>query len=188
MADEDAELVALIDSEHDEGSRGALLVRLATDERLRRRYDELRTAGAPIAGSLEELLRQAPLEWLRAAILVWTRSPAAGRFASNGLRHLAAGIAIGLLAAGAAACGAAGFGLLKQAEDWRSAVVQYTNLYTNQTFSPLNPDASLQVIELCEGAWGQGGGHQPDPRKTWPSRACDLRLPSCSPSGVRRWA
>jgi hypothetical protein len=53
MADEDAELVALIDNEHDEGSRGALLARLATDERLgrlRRRNDELRTAGAPIAG------------------------------------------------------------------------------------------------------------------------------------------
>src|ERR1700690_2265221 len=30
MADEDAELVALIDNEHDEGSRGALLARLAT--------------------------------------------------------------------------------------------------------------------------------------------------------------
>jgi hypothetical protein len=30
----------------------------------------------------------------------------------------------------------------------RSAVVQYTNLYTNETFSPLNPDASLQAIEL----------------------------------------
>jgi hypothetical protein len=44
----------------------------------------------------------------------WTRSPAAGQFASNGLRQLAAGIAIGLLAAGAAACAAAGFGLLKQ--------------------------------------------------------------------------
>ena len=43
---------------------------MATDERLRRRYDELRTAGAPISGSLEELLGQAPLECLRAAILV----------------------------------------------------------------------------------------------------------------------
>ena len=70
MADEDAELVALIDKEHDEGTRLALLARFATDERLRRRYDELRTAGAPIAGSLEELLGQAPLECLRAAILV----------------------------------------------------------------------------------------------------------------------
>ena len=30
----------------------------------------------------------------------------------------------------------------------RSAVVQYTNLYTNQTFNPLNPGALLEAIEL----------------------------------------
>jgi anti-sigma factor RsiW len=56
MADEDAELVALIDNELDESSRNALSARLAADERLRQRYDELRAPGAPIAGSLEELL------------------------------------------------------------------------------------------------------------------------------------
>ncbi len=33
-------------------------------------------------------------------------------------------------------------------DDWRSAVVQYANLYTNETFSPLNPDPPLQAIEL----------------------------------------
>ncbi len=149
MADEDAELVALIDNELDEGRRGALLARLATDERLRQRYDELRAAGAPIAASLEELLGQAPLERLRAAIPGDgpVRQPP-GRFAGNGLRQLAAGVAIGLLAAGAAAWVAASFGLLKERDDWRSAVVQYTNLYTNETFSPLNPDAPLQAIEL----------------------------------------
>ena len=49
MTDEDAELVALIDNELDEGSRNALLARLAADERLRQRCDELRAAGAPIA-------------------------------------------------------------------------------------------------------------------------------------------
>jgi anti-sigma factor RsiW len=149
MNDEDAELVALIDNELDEGSRGALLARLATDDRLRQRYDELRAAGATIAGSLEELLGQAPLERLRAAIPAdgpVRRRP--GRFAGNGLRQLAAGIVVGLLAAGAAVWVAASFGLLQERDDWRSAVVQYTNLYTNDTFSPLNPDASLQAIEL----------------------------------------
>jgi len=40
------------------------------------------------------------------------------------------------------------FGLLNEREDWRSVVVEYTNLYTNETFNPLNPDASLQAIEL----------------------------------------
>ena len=149
MTDEDAELVALIDNELDEASRGALLARLATDERLRQRYDELRSAGVPIAAALEELLGQAPRERLRAAIAAdgSVRQPP-GRFAGNGLRQLAAGIAIGLLAAGAVAWVAASFGLLEEPDDWRSAVVQYTNLYTNETFSPLNPDAPLQAVEL----------------------------------------
>jgi anti-sigma factor RsiW len=39
-------------------------------------------------------------------------------------------------------------GLLRERQDWRTAVVEYTNLYTNETFSPLNPDASLQATEL----------------------------------------
>jgi anti-sigma factor RsiW len=149
MTDEDAQLVALIDNELDESSRGALLARLAADEGLRQRYDQLRAGGAQIAQSLEELLGQAPLERLRAAIPAErpVRQPPS-RFAGAGLRQLAAGIAIGLLAAGAAAWAAASFGLLKQQDDWRSAVVQYTNLYTNETFSPLNPDAPLQAIEL----------------------------------------
>jgi anti-sigma factor RsiW len=149
MTDEDAQLVALIDNELDEVSRGTLLARLATDERLRQRYDELRAGGAQIAASLEDLLGQAPLERLRAAIPADrpVRQPP-GRFAGNGLRQLAAGIAIGLLAAGAVAWVAASFGLLEEPDDWRSAVVQYTNLYTNETFSPLNPDAPLQAVEL----------------------------------------
>jgi anti-sigma factor RsiW len=149
MTDEDAELVALIDNELDEGSRGALLARLATDERLRLRYDELRAAGAPIAAALEELLGQAPLERLRAAIPVDgpVRQPP-GRFAGNGLRQLAAGIAIGLLAAGAVAWVAASFGLLEEPDDWRSAVAGYTDMYSNDTFTPLRPDAQLQAVEL----------------------------------------
>jgi anti-sigma factor RsiW len=149
MTDEDAELVALIDNELDEGSRGPLLARLAADERLRQRYDELRAAGAPIAASLAELLGQAPLERLRAAIPVdeSIRQPP-GRSASNGLRQLAAGVAIGLLAAAAAAWVAASFGLLKEREDWRSTVADYTNMYSNDTFTPLRPDAQLQAVEL----------------------------------------
>jgi hypothetical protein len=55
---------------------------------------------------------------------------------------------IGILAAGAAAWVALSLGLLRERQDWRTAVVEYTNLYTNETFSPLNPDASLQAIEL----------------------------------------
>jgi len=61
MTDDDAELVALIDNQLDESRRSALQARLAADEQLRRRYDELREASAPIAASLDALLEQAPL-------------------------------------------------------------------------------------------------------------------------------
>ena len=146
---DDAALVALIDNELDESTRNALLARLAADERLRRRCDELRGAGAPLAASLDALLRQAPLARLRAAIPV--DAPvrlAPRRFAGIALRELAAGLAIGLLVAGLALWAAFSFGLLDERGDWRSAVVEYTDLYTNETFSSLNPDAALQATEL----------------------------------------
>ena len=149
MSDDDAELVALIDNELDESRRTALLARLAADERLRQRYEELREAGAPLAGSLDALLGQAPLARLRAALPADEppRQPSR-RFSGIALRELAAGVVIGFLAAGVAAWAASGFGLFGGREDWRSAVTEYTNLYTNETFTPLNPDAALQAAEL----------------------------------------
>jgi anti-sigma factor RsiW len=149
MTDDDAELVALIDNELDESSRNALLARLAADEGLRRRYDELRGAGAPIREGFDALLEQAPLARLRAALPtdVGARSPPR-RFAGIAWRDLAAGIAIGLVAASAAAWVAMSFGLFNEREDWRSAVAEYAELFTNETFSPLNPDPALQAAEL----------------------------------------
>jgi anti-sigma factor RsiW len=148
MADDDAELVALIDNELDESRRTALWARLAADERLRQRHEELRQTGAPLAASLDELLTQAPLARLRAAFAAEEppRQPSRRLFGIT-LRDLAAGM-IGILAAGATAWVALSLGLLRERQDWRTAVVEYTNLYTNETFSPLNPDASLQAIEL----------------------------------------
>jgi anti-sigma factor RsiW len=148
MADDDAELVALIDNELDENRRTALLARLAADERLRQRYEELRRTGAPLAAYLDVLLTQAPLVRLRAALPAQEppRLPSR-RLSGITLRDLAAGT-IGILAAGAAAWVALSLGLLRERQDWRTAVVEYTNLYTNETFSPLNPDASLEAIEL----------------------------------------
>ena len=148
MSDDDPELVALIDNELDESRRTALLARLAADEPLRQRYEEFRQTGAPLAASLDELLTQAPLARLRGVLPADEplRRPS-GRFAGIALRELAAGI-VGILAGGAAAWVALSLGLLGERQDWRRAVVEYTNLYTNETFSPLNPDASLQTIEL----------------------------------------
>jgi anti-sigma factor RsiW len=147
MPDDDAELVALIDNELDDSNRTALLARLAADDGLRQRYEELRRTGAPLAASLDELLTQAPLARLRAALPAEEppRLPSR-RFSGITLRDLAAGM-IGILAAGAAAWVALSLGL-RERPDWCTAVVEYTNLYTNETFSPLNPDASLQAIEL----------------------------------------
>ena len=70
------------------------------------------------------------------------------RFSGIALRNLAAGVVIGLLAAGAAVWVALSLGLLRERQDWRTAVTDYTNMYSNETFSPLNPDAQLQAIEL----------------------------------------
>jgi anti-sigma factor RsiW len=149
MPDDDAELVALIDNELDEGSRTALWARLAADEGLRRRYEELRQTGAPLAASLDELLTQAPLTRLRGALPAEEppRQPSR-RFSGIALRNLAAGVVIGLLASGAAVWVALSLGLLRERQDWRTAVTDYTNMYSNETFSPLKPDAQLQAIEL----------------------------------------
>ncbi len=149
MTDDDAELVALIDNELEESRRTALLARLAADERLRLRYEELREAGAPLAASFDELLRQAPLARLRAALPADEPLRQPSRlFSGIAFRELAAGVVIGLLAAGAAAWAASAFGLFGGKEDWRTEVTEYTHLYTNETFSPLNPDAALQAAEL----------------------------------------
>jgi hypothetical protein len=52
MSDDDAELVALIDNELDQGRRTALLARLA-DDGLRQRYGELWQTSAPLAASFD---------------------------------------------------------------------------------------------------------------------------------------
>jgi len=149
MSDDDAELVALIDNELDESRRTALVARLAADDRLRQRYEELRQTGAPLAASLDALLEQAPLARLRAALPgdELLRQPSR-RFAGIALRELAAGVVIGLLAAGVIAWAASIFGVVGGEENWRSAVAQYTRLYTRETFTPLTPDTALQAAEL----------------------------------------
>jgi anti-sigma factor RsiW len=149
MADDDAELVALIDNELDESRRTALLARLAADERLRQRYEEFRQTGARLAAFLDELLGRAPLARLRAAFPAEEppRQPSR-RFSGIALRNLAAGVVIGLLAAGTAVWVALSLGLLRERQDWRTAVIDYTNMYSNETFTPLKPNAQLQAIEL----------------------------------------
>ncbi len=163
MTEDDAELVALIDNELDEGSRNVLLARLAADEQLRRRYDELLATSAPLTTSFDALLKQAPLARLRAALPVDEpfRQPSR-RFAGIALRELAAGFVIGLLAAGAAAWIALSTGLLGEGTDWRTAVTDYTNMYSSETFTPLKPDAQAQGAELSTVRARVGGNLTPE--------------------------
>lgn len=149
MSDHDAELVALIDNELDEASKTALLARLAGDEGLRQRFEDLRRTSAPLGSSLDVLLEQAPVARLRAA-LPGERPVRRARpgFAGFAFRELAAGLVIGALATGGVLWAASSVGLFDGREDWRSAIAEYTHLYTNETFSPLKPDAAQQVAEL----------------------------------------
>ena len=150
MSDLDAELVALIDNELDEGRRTALLARLAADFVLRQRYDPLRQTSLPLAASFDALLEQAPVVRLRAALPA--KEPICRplrRFAGVAFRELAVGLVIGALAAGVVRPWAAStLGLFDGREDWRTAIAEYTHLYTNETFSPLKPDSAQQAAEL----------------------------------------
>jgi anti-sigma factor RsiW len=149
MTDDDGELVALIDNELDEGSRAALLMRLGADERLRQRYEELRQTTSLVATSFDALLGQAPMARLRAALPADEHfRQRTRRFSGIALRELAAGAVIGLIVAGAVAWLASISGLLDGKEDWRTAIAEYTHLYTNETFSPFNPDVAMQAAEL----------------------------------------
>src|SRR3984957_2939646 len=190
MSDDDAELVALIDNELDENHRNALLARLAANEELRERYDELRQTRAPLTASFEAFLEQAPLARLRTALpadkLIRLRRT---RFGGVALRELAAGLVLGAIAACAAIWAASTFGLLDGREDWRTAIAEYTHLYTDETFSPLKPDAAQQAAEL--NAVGAMVGAKLTPENaTLP----DLRFASAfilsyvgSPMGVRAY-
>jgi anti-sigma factor RsiW len=149
MSHEDAEIVALIDNQLDRGARARLLARLAADETLRQRYEQLREAGTPIAAAFDSLLDIAPLRRLRAALEPEPALRVPVRpLARIAFRDLAAGIVGFLLGVGAAAWIALSVAPFADAGDWRSAVENYTNLYTKETFSPLHPDAALQAAEL----------------------------------------
>ncbi len=149
MADEDAEIVALIDNELDNQARARLLARLAADEALRKRYEALRDAKAPIVAAFDALIEGAPISRLRAALPPESvPRPASRPFARSVFRDLAAGITGLLLGAGAATLIALNIAPRAEPEDWRAAVVEYANLYTNETFSPLHPDRALQALEL----------------------------------------
>ena len=146
MTEEDAELVALIDGELDDQRKARLLARLAENGALRQRYEALRWVGAPIFAGLSALAEQAPLERLAAALPGAGPAPSPRR-PSLAWRELAAGVAIGLLIAGAAAFLARSPHPSGE-EDWRAAIVEYAELYNTDTFARANPDATQKAEQL----------------------------------------
>jgi anti-sigma factor RsiW len=148
MRDEDAELVALIDNELDPEARSRLLARLEEDATLRKRHEMLAETGPRITAAFEGLLRSAPLDRLRAMIPKAERSPIIPRLFSGTIRALAAGVVIGFLVAGIAAWGVLRFAPQEEREDWRTAVVEYMELYTSETFAFDDSNLSSQERRL----------------------------------------
>jgi anti-sigma factor RsiW len=148
MADDDTELVALIDNELDEDAKRSLLAKIAEDDGLRARYEGLRETGIPIAAALDALIQKAPLPRLRAALTADRASrPAGWRLPDIAFRDLAAGFFIGLLTAGAAWVAFA-MAHRDEGEDWRSEVAEYTELYTKENFALPSLDQEFQIKKL----------------------------------------
>jgi anti-sigma factor RsiW len=153
MENEDEKLVALIDNELDEDERRRLLTRLDRDAALRGRYEALQGTGAPIAAVLDGLLKSAPLNRLRAVIPKAEASPVAPWLLRGKVRALAVGIAVAFLAAGIGAWAALRLAPQEEKEGWRTAVVEYMELYTNETFALDDSDLTAQEKKL--GAIGE---------------------------------
>ena len=146
MTDDQA-LLALIDNELGETAREELLARLEQDEAMRERFEALRRSRARIVAALDSMLEWAPLARLSASLPPLESAVAGARGRPAGSwRSLAAALAVGLVLGAAAAVG---FGFSEKEEsDWRRAVVEYMQLYTPDTFAPLNPDPATAALEL----------------------------------------
>jgi anti-sigma factor RsiW len=148
MEDEDEELVALIDNELGQNEKSRLLTRLEQDVALRTRYEALQATGAPIAAALDGLLKSAPLNSLRAATPKAEASPVVPWPLGRKVRALAAGIVVAFLAAGIGVWAALRLASQEESEDWRTAVVEYMELYTNETFAFDDSDLAAEEKKL----------------------------------------
>lgn len=144
---DDERLAALIDNELDEGDRTALLERLAQDDALRARLSSMKEDRDRLVGSFDALLGQAPLDRLRAALPPAEAEARPSRpHRRTGWPQLAAGVVIGLLLGGAAWLGLRGLG--GERESWRTAVTEYMELYTPDTFALEDADSAVQARQL----------------------------------------
>ncbi|MCB1486662.1 MAG: hypothetical protein KDJ88_04280 [Bauldia sp.] len=148
----DIEITGYLDGELEPAARQALEERFAAEPALRARRDRL-AAGRPDVRAFDRLLDEAP-EARLAAILAGASAvpPASPRTG----RHLGIAAAIMLVVGGIAGFAVARFALppaveVVQAprENWREAVADYMDLYTDETLSIIADDPAQRDAELA---------------------------------------
>lgn len=154
----DAELVAYIDGELDAAGRAAVESRLATDQALRVRLEELQHSGRDFGPAFALLLDAAPTARLTETLAV-AEAQAGRRPGQNQLALIAAGIALFIMGAAAGTVlpslidpssppTIAGGGEETETPNWRAVVADYLQLYTTDTLAAIPDDAATQAIEL----------------------------------------
>ena len=113
---------------------------------MRARYEAFRRERDALGAALDSLLPQAPVERLKAFIPREAPPRPGSRVGRFALRELAAGLVVGFALAAAVLTFA--FPRDKTEEDWRSAVVSYMALYTNETFAQIPEDREARAMEL----------------------------------------
>jgi anti-sigma factor RsiW len=134
----DEELTALLDGQLEEVERAELIRRLAADLTLQRRLQRLAQARGHLDAAFADLLAEAPVARLRAALPKPTRVPT-----FHAARLAASFVVVALLSAALAAWVAVDIRSAK--EDFVSAVVDYMELYTPETFAGLAPDPTQEA-------------------------------------------
>ena len=143
MDTDDADLIALIDGEVDETRARELRERIAGDVALRQRYEALGEQRRAVGAAFDTMLSMAPVARLKAFIPAESTHRRTSRFAAIRLRELAAGLLVGF------ALAASWFALRGgEEENWRTAVVDYMALYTNETFAQIPENREARVAEL----------------------------------------
>ena len=137
-ADED--LTALLDGRLADPQRTEAIRRLAADPSLQHRFDALAQARGLLDAAFAGMLADAPVARLRAAL----PTDAGPRVSTVTRARLAASFVIATVLSAALAAWIT-FNLGNAREDWVTAVVEYMQLYTPETFAGLTPDATQEA-------------------------------------------
>ncbi|MCB1495386.1 MAG: hypothetical protein KDJ86_06350 [Bauldia sp.] len=148
----DVEITGYLDGELEPEARQAFEERLAGDAGLHARCDAL-ARGRPDATAFDLLLDEAPRQRLAAMLAEAARSPS--RPARTGW-YRAAAAAIVLIVGGVAGFAIARLALPAEVEvvqgppeNWRVAVAEYMDLYTDETLSVISDDPAQREAELA---------------------------------------